>query len=172
MGAYFLPELCALCEWKVAKKAQKNPRFSGVKRYGYFPGRRGKETTKKKPPTKKPKRPKAPKGYFPAPRTPSPRNESGFSVLPQPAEPASVQRRARRRGRGRSRGRGRALPGPPGATRPGPCLAAALAATLAVCGCLWQRHMKDFIECEDREQRQKAEGGGCSLCSRGGMRKC
>lgn len=37
---------------------------------------------------------------------------------------------------------------------------------------LRERLMKDFIECEDREQRQKAEGGGCSLCSRGGMRKC
>lgn len=51
-------------------------------------------------------------------------------------------------------------------------LVAALVATLAVLGRLRERHMKDFIECEDREQRQKAEGGGCSLCSRGGMRKC
>lgn len=51
-------------------------------------------------------------------------------------------------------------------------LVAALVATLAVLGRLRERRMKDFIECEDREQRQKAEGGGCSLCSRRGMRKC
>lgn len=30
-------------------------------------------------------------------------------------------------------------------------------------GRLRERHMKDFIECEDREQRQKAEGGGCAF---------
>ena len=55
---------------------------------------------------------------------------------------------------------------------PGRPQVAAVVATLAVLGRLRERHMKDFIECEDREQRQKAEGGGCSLCSRGGMRKC
>eukprot|EP00072_Mus_musculus_P061637 XP_011242557.1 PREDICTED: uncharacterized protein Gm16505 isoform X1 [Mus musculus] len=35
---------------------------------------------------------------------------------------------------------------------------------------LRERLKKDFIECEDREQRQKA-GGRCSLYSRGGKRK-
>lgn len=97
-------------------------------------------------------------------------SQGSLSVLPQPAEPAAVQRRAQRGRAGAGAGPGPA--GTPWGARPGPCLAAALAATLAVCGCLWQGHMKDFIECEDREQRQKAEGGGCSLCSRGGMRKC
>lgn len=38
-------------------------------------------------------------------------------------------------------------------------------------GRLRKRRMKAFIECEDRELRRKAEGGGCRLCSRGGMRK-
>ena len=36
---------------------------------------------------------------------------------------------------------------------------------------LREKLMKDFIQCEDRELRQKAEGGGCSLCSRGGVQK-
>lgn len=57
------------------------------------------------------------KGYFPAPRTLSSRNESGLSVLPQPAEPAAVQRRARRGRAGAGAGPG--LPGPPGALAPG-----------------------------------------------------
>lgn len=38
-------------------------------------------------------------------------------------------------------------------------------------GRLRKRRVKAFIECEDRELRRKAEGGGCRLCSRGGMRK-
>lgn len=87
---------------------------------------------------------RTPRREQPRPRSPPARVHVGASVRAHPREPRSPAR-------------------PP---------VAALVATLAALGRLGGRHMKDFMECEDREQRQKAEGGGCRLCSRGGMRKC